>query len=177
MSTAIRRVVAGKDESGKAVAIADGIITNTFTNKDMGVASTLLWATNSSPADMSSRDDPAGRRIGMQPPPNGTIFSIIEFAPQKLVQSDPELRKQMMRKMGLGPEGGFRPNHVLPGMHRTRTLDYVLVLSGEIDLVMDDSEVHLKQGDVVVQKGSNHAWVNRGETPCRIAAVVIDAKD
>lgn len=55
--------------------------------------------------------------------------------------------------------------------------DYVLVLSGEIDLVMDDSEVHLKQGDIVIQRGSNHAWVNRGEIPCRIAAVVIDAKE
>ena len=172
----IRRVVTGKNESGKAVSIIDGVATNSFTNKEMGVTSTLMWATDSTPADLSGNDDEATRPRGVQPASGGTIFSVIDFAPQKFLESDPETRRQLMRQMGLGPEGEFRPNHNVPGMHRTRTLDYVLVLSGEIDLVMDDSEVHLKAGDIVVQRGTNHAWVNRGDLPCRIAAVVIDAK-
>jgi mannose-6-phosphate isomerase-like protein (cupin superfamily) len=171
----IRRVVTGKDESGKAVSVMDGISSNSFTNKDMGVTSTLMWATDSAPADISGNDDTAKRPRGVQPAPGGTIFSIVDFAPQKSLESSPEARRQLMRQMGLGPEGEFRPNHNVPGMHRTRTLDYVLVLSGEIDLVMDDSEVHLKAGDVVVQRGTNHAWVNRGDQPCRIAAVAIGA--
>jgi uncharacterized cupin superfamily protein len=62
-------------------------------------------------------------------------------------------------------------------MHRTRTIDYALILSGEIDMLLDDSEIHLKAGDVVIQRGTNHAWVNRGKTPCRVAAVLVDAKD
>jgi uncharacterized cupin superfamily protein len=62
-------------------------------------------------------------------------------------------------------------------MHWTRTVDYAIVMSGEIDMLLDDSEVHLKAGDVVVQQGTNHAWVNRGSAPCRIAFVLIDAEE
>jgi uncharacterized cupin superfamily protein len=60
-------------------------------------------------------------------------------------------------------------------MHRTRTIDYVVVLQGEIDMLLDDSTVHLKAGDVMVQQGTNHAWVNRGTEVCRIALVLVDA--
>ena len=62
-------------------------------------------------------------------------------------------------------------------MHRTRSIDYALVLEGEIDMLLDDSEVHLKAGDVLIQLGTNHAWVNNSGSPCRIAFVLIDAKE
>jgi naringenin degradation protein FdeH len=62
-------------------------------------------------------------------------------------------------------------------MHRTRTIDYALILSGEIDMLLDDSEVHLKAGDVLIQRGTNHAWVNRGDAPCRVAFILLDAKE
>jgi mannose-6-phosphate isomerase-like protein (cupin superfamily) len=71
--------------------------------------------------------------------------------------------------------GGLPPRH--PFMHRTRTIDYAIVLSGEIDMLLDDSEVHLNAGDVVVQQGTNHAWVNRSQEICRIAFILIDAED
>jgi uncharacterized cupin superfamily protein len=61
-------------------------------------------------------------------------------------------------------------------MHRTRSIDYAIVLAGEIDMLLDDSEVHVKAGDIIVQQGTNHAWVNRGREPCRIAFVLIDAR-
>ena len=73
------------------------------------------------------------------------------------------------------PKRGLPPSH--PAMHRTRTIDYAIVLSGEIDMLMDDSEVHLKAGDILVQQATNHAWVNRGTEPCRIAFVLIDSKE
>jgi naringenin degradation protein FdeH len=82
-----------------------------------------------------------------------------------------------MRQMGLHPEGPTRDHPRDPGMHRTRTLDYAIILTGEIDLLLDDSEVHLRAGDVVIQQATNHAWVNRGETPCAVAFILIDAKD
>ena len=82
-----------------------------------------------------------------------------------------------MRERGVGPEGPSRDKPRHPGMHRTRTIDYALILSGEIDMMLDDSEVHLKAGDVVVQRGTNHAWVNRGDQPCRVAFILIDGKD
>jgi len=76
--------------------------------------------------------------------------------------------------MGIGAgHGGAR--HA--GMHRTRSIDYAVVISGEIDMLLDDSEVHLNAGDVLVQRGTNHAWVNRGREDCRIAFVLIDAKE
>jgi uncharacterized cupin superfamily protein len=75
--------------------------------------------------------------------------------------------------MGVSDQGGAR--HA--AMHRTRSVDYAIVLEGEIDMLLDDSEVHLTAGDVLVQQGTNHAWVNRGTRPCRMAFVLVDAKE
>ena len=82
-----------------------------------------------------------------------------------------------MKEMGIAHGTGGRrpPRH--PAMHWTASVDYAIVMSGEIDMLLDDSEVHLKAGDVVVQQGTNHAWVNRGTAPCRIAFILIDAVD
>ena len=80
----------------------------------------------------------------------------------------------MKKEMGLD-HGGKPARH--PFMHRTRSIDYALVLEGEIDMLLDDSEVHLKAGDVLIQLGTNHAWVNNSDKPCRIAFVLIDAKE
>jgi len=177
MATDIRRVVAGKDGSGKAVALIDGPAANVVVRKEAGISNTLLWVTDSAPAELSVSADAGNRKIGVEPPASGSAFKILEFAPEKSLQSTPEERAQVIKRLDLGPEGPFRENHRTPGMHRTRSIDYIVVLSGEIDLVLDDSEVHLKAGDVVVQIGNNHAWVNRGNQPCRMAVVLIDGKD
>jgi mannose-6-phosphate isomerase-like protein (cupin superfamily) len=73
------------------------------------------------------------------------------------------------------PAKGIAPRH--PLMHRTRTLDYAIIMSGEIDMLVDEGEVHLKAGDVVVQQATNHAWVNRGTQPCRIAFILLDGQE
>jgi mannose-6-phosphate isomerase-like protein (cupin superfamily) len=73
------------------------------------------------------------------------------------------------------PKRGQPPRH--PLMHRTRTVDYAVVMEGEIDMLLDDSEIHLAAGDVLIQQGTNHAWVNRGTQTCRIAFVLIDAME
>ena len=82
-----------------------------------------------------------------------------------------------MQGIGLVPEGDSREKPRNPAMHRTKTIDYALILSGEIDMLLDDSEIHLKAGEVVIQRGTNHAWVNRGNQPCQVAFVMIDAKE
>jgi len=176
-SSQIRRVVTGKDATGKAVAIIDGAAPNVVVSKERGTISTLLWVTDSTPPPVSGNQDAANRKIGVPPPPNGTIFRVIEFAPEKDITSTYEERLKVMREMGLGPEGPTRDHPRDAGMHRTRSIDYVLILSGEIDMLMDDSEVHLKQGDVLVQRATNHAWVNRGDKPCKVAFILIDSKD
>jgi mannose-6-phosphate isomerase-like protein (cupin superfamily) len=177
MSSPIRRVVTGKDGTGKAIVVTDGAASRVHARKEMGVTNTLLWVTDSTPANLREQGDAGNRDIGIVPPASGTIFRIIEFGPAKDVQADDQIRRQIFERMGLSPEGPSGENPRDPGMHRTRTIDYVLILSGEIDLLLDDSEVHLNAGDVVIQRGTNHAWVNRGNQPCKVAFVLIDAQD
>ena len=176
MSLKVRRVVTGKDKNGKAIAVIDGEATRVHRREQLGVTNCLLWVTNSVPFKLSQEGDAADREIGITPPRNGTIFRIVEFEPRKDVQTDPATKLQLFKKMGLAPEGPSAENPRDPGMHRTRTIDYVAILSGEIDMLLDDTEVHVKAGDVLVQQGTNHAWVNNSGKPCRIAFILIDAK-
>jgi len=82
----------------------------------------------------------------------------------------------MMKVAGAdAPSKGLPPRH--PMMHRTRSLDYAIIMSGEIDMLLDDTEVHLKAGDVIVQQATNHAWVNRGKEVCRVAFILMDSQE
>ena len=177
MSLTVRRVVTGKGKNGKAVVAIDAEAARVHQRAQLGVTNCLLWVTNSAPASLSEKGDAADQEIGIVPPRNGTIFRMIQFEPQKDIQTDPQTKLQLFKKMGLAPEGPSAENPRDPGMHRTRTIDYVAILSGEIDMLLDDTEVHLKAGDVLVQRGTNHAWVNRGTEPCRAIFVLVDATD
>jgi len=173
----IRRVVTGKDASGKAVVLFDGPAANVRVRKDTGAAATLLWLSEATPADVPRKDDAAAQYAAIPPPSNGTIFRVVEVGPEASIQADYEARLAHARQMGLAPEGPTHDHPRHPGMHRTSTLDYAIILSGEVHMLLDDSEVHLKTGDVVIQQATNHAWVNHGDQPCRIAFILIDAKD
>jgi naringenin degradation protein FdeH len=177
MASPIRRVVTGKDATGKAIAVIDAVAASVHRREELGVTNTLLWVTDSIPADLSNREDAANRKIGVEPPPGGTIFRVIEFAPEREVKADYATRLRIFQGLGLAPEGESREKPRDPTMHRTKTIDYALILSGEIDMLLDESEIHLKPGDVVIQRGTNHAWVNRGSAPCQVAFVLIDAKE
>ncbi len=172
MARPTRRVVTGHDASGKAVVLIDGAAPNAKLRKATGLTSTLLWVTNRSPADNSGSADAAEREIGVAPSPRGSIFRVVDFPPA--ADFGAVDNAAMLREMGIGAsESGAR--HA--GMHRTKSVDYAVVISGEIDMLLDDSEVHLRAGDVLVQRGTNHGWVNRGRENCRIAFVLIDAKE
>jgi quercetin dioxygenase-like cupin family protein len=106
----------------------------------------VVWTTESFPVDNRGETDAGLRQVGTTLN-NGTVFRVVEFAPG-----------------------------VAPRIHRTDSIDYAVVMSGEIDMELDDSVVHLKSGDVLVQRGTIHNWVNRGTEPCVIAFVLIDAK-
>ncbi len=109
----------------------------------------------------------------MTPPINGSIFRTVEFPPEK--DADGAMsNEEMTAQMGVGRGGSDQPARH-PGMHRTPSIDYAIVMTGEIDMLLDDSEVHLVAGDVVVQMGTNHAWANRGDAPCQIAFILIGA--
>src|SRR5262249_57500800 len=106
---------------------------------------------------------------------SGTASGREEFRrldPAAEAKMDPNL---MMKVVGdHAPARGLQVKHAL--MHRTRTIDYAVVLSGEIDMMLDDSTVHVKTGDVVIQQATNHAWINHGKEPCRILFVLMDSK-
>jgi quercetin dioxygenase-like cupin family protein len=145
----IRRVVTGHDARNIAKALIDGPATNNAAREE-GRARILMWCTEAMPTEIAigeGIEDMGQRLLGTAPPSNGTRFTINDIPPGA------------------------------PGvMHRTETLDYCIVLAGEVDMDMDETSVHLKAGDVVIQRGTNHAWVNRGTEPARIAFVLIDAK-
>jgi mannose-6-phosphate isomerase-like protein (cupin superfamily) len=164
----VRRVVTGHRD-GKAVVLFDGAAPNQKLRQASGLVSTLLWVTDETPAGISGAADRSLREIGVPPPTKGTLFRVVEFPPDSGARS----REAILKEMGVSDHGGAR--HA--AMHRTRSIDYAVVLEGEIDMLLDDSEVHLQAGDVLVQQGTNHAWANRGSQPCRMAFVLVDAKE
>jgi len=176
MDHATRRVVTGHDDNGKAVIESDGPAPNVKVREGAGFVSTLLWVTDETPAKAGLRTDRADRTIAVAPPANGSILRIVDFPPVT-----PEVDKMdgaaLLHAMGVHETSaaGAPSRHAY--MHRTKSVDYGIVLSGEIDMLLDDSEVHLKAGDIVIQQATNHAWVNRSNAFCRIAFILIDAHD
>jgi hypothetical protein len=176
MKNPIRRVVTGHDEHGAAVVLIDGPARNVKVRPVGGFVSSLLWVTDEAPADISGRADRAERSIAVAPPPSGSIFRIVDFPPADTDVAEID-NAALIRDMGAtlhSPDG--RPARH-PFMHRTCSVDYAVIIAGEIDMLLDDSQVHLRAGDVVVQQGTNHAWVNNGAETCRIAFILIDAKE
>jgi len=170
-----RRVVTTHDETGKAVILLDGPTPHRTVREATGTVAHNIWITDSTPAEMTGKQDRAARKIGIAPPRGGSIIRVLDIPPE----GDLSRFKIGELQAQLGPEHSSPkarpPRH--PFMHRTRTIDYAIILEGEIDMLLDDSEVHLKAGDVVVQRATNHAWVNHGKEPCRIAFVLIDSQE
>jgi mannose-6-phosphate isomerase-like protein (cupin superfamily) len=173
MAKAVRRLVTGHHPDGRSTVLFDAPAPN-VRQRQAGNASTLLWVTDEAPA-RAAETDRAAREIGVPPPRRGTIFRIAEFPPG--VGGEVRDNETLLRDFGIGADvkRGRPPRHA--AIHRTRTIDYVVVLEGEIDLLLDDREVRLHAGDVVVQQGTNHAWINRGAASCRLAMVFVDAEE
>lgn len=141
----VRRVVTAHDDSGRAIVWKDGEAANQTRPLD-GLESTLLWVTDGVPTDYQLNDDPSTRKMGIAPPPGGTRFATLEIQPGN--------------------------QHF---MHRTDSVDYVVCIAGTIDMDLDGGEVvKMRPGDVLIQRGTNHSWVNRGNVPARIAVVLVD---
>jgi naringenin degradation protein FdeH len=169
-----RRIVTGHDAQGRAVVLFDGESPHSFfLEKAGGLQLTEIWETRSSPADNSGARDAADHERRIEPVDGGSVFRIIEYPPDsvRLKTLDPE---GFFRGMGARAADAAARRH--PGMHRTDTVDYCVVLSGEIWAVLDEGEVLLRAGDCLVQRGTNHAWSNRSDEPCVIAFVLIAAK-
>jgi hypothetical protein len=170
----IRRVVTGHDKSGKSVFVEDRKAPNVLEMASMpGVALTDLWRTAASPASNAGNKDAATGKIRLEPPASGTILRIVEFPPDKVWRKAADAKKAFA---SIGAGGA--PDHASADamMHATATVDYIIVLKGEIWAILDKGEKRLKQGDVLIQRGTNHSWSVRTREPCVIAAVLVGAK-
>lgn len=174
MAKKTRLVVTGRNAEGKSIIVSDGDSPHVHVFERFGGTTvTELWMTTSVPADNSRMEDLGGRDFAIEPPAKGTVFRIVDYPPDEV------------RIAGIDREAAFRDlgaAHALvgearhPGMHKTDTIDYAVVLSGEIYAVMEEGEVLLRAGDCLIQRGTSHAWSNRTDEPCRIAFVLVDAR-
>jgi quercetin dioxygenase-like cupin family protein len=146
MSLTVRRVVTGHDKNGRALVLIDEVAKNVVQGRP-GAHAAVIWTDQGFPVDNDGDADSSGRKVGTTLE-NGIVFRVVSFGPG-----------------------------VTPRNHRTDSIDYATVISGEIDMELDDGKsVHLKAGDVLVQRGTIHNWVNKGTAPCVIAFVLVAAK-
>lgn len=146
MEFPLRRVVTGHDANGRAIVQFDDVPQNVISRR-AGHSSVVLWTTDSSPADNNGDFDAALRKVD-RADPGGTVFRLAKLEPG-----------------------------AAPARHRTESIDYIVILQGELDMELDDGvEVHLKAGDMLVQRGTIHNWVNRGKEPCIYVGVLVAAK-
>jgi mannose-6-phosphate isomerase-like protein (cupin superfamily) len=174
MNTSVRRVVTA-EVSGRSVITIDAPAPAVH-ELGGGMSIVDVWKTCQTPCELSRRDDaPQAGALSLTPPPGGSVFRIANFPPEPTQGTSAADAKRMFESMGAAATMADTDARSAL-MHRTDTIDYGIVLEGEINMLVDDGEVQLRAGDVVIQRGANHGWVNRSGRYCRMAFVLIDAK-
>lgn len=169
----VRRLVTGHNENGDGVALFDGPAPN-VRHRASGVTSTLLWRNQTMPVAFSSDEDWSLGDFPVAPPDGGVVFRVVDFPPES---EAPDIDNEaMLAEMGLDPNQNAGREAVHHSLHTTRSVDFAVIMSGEIDMILDSGEIHLEAGDTFVQQGTAHGYINRGAEPCRIAFVLVDAK-
>ena len=169
----MRRVVTGHNEEGKSIVTIDGPPSCSI-GEDVG-GLFELWNTDGSIINSKDTSDKADIKIVLSPPKNGTKFRYLQINPTP--EGVPEEVLQNMAAEAFGKIGAAHhrvdtTKH--PAMHKTDTIDYIILLKGDVTLILDEEEVDIKPHDVVVQRGTNHAWVNNGSEPALLIAVLVD---
>lgn len=175
MNPSVRRVVTGHNAAGKSVVIIDGPVEARAVPHDR-----YVWSNDATPADNRRAGDAAeSAEHRLEPPPNGAIFRVVEFPPESALaglsaEQKEGIFKSLFESIGAGHCRVDTKRS--PGMHRTSSVDYAVVLRGEVTLLLDEGEATLRPGDLVVQRGTNHDWIVRGNEPALIAFVMIGAR-
>jgi len=179
MADFIRRVVTGHDRNGKAIVISDGPATAVKSHPNRAShKSTDIWKTTSMPVPIAAAEADPTQGLRDFVPANGTKIRIAEIPsePESFRSLTPEQVREVFRSGGNEGASTFGENMRHPFMHRTESVDYAVVLEGEVVMLLDEEDVYLKAGDIVIQRGTNHAWSNRADKPARVAFILIDAK-
>jgi hypothetical protein len=175
----VRRVVTGHDAQGRAIIQEDGVVPRMQRiGGDIGPMFHEVWNTRATPAPIDAASgEPPEEGIVLAPPKNGTRIRVLDIPPEGdgIRKMSAEEAEAHFAEIG----AGHASNAAKPGarhalMHRTETVDYGIVIEGELVLIMDEGETTVRAGDIVVQRGTNHGWANRSDKTCRIVFVLID---
>jgi mannose-6-phosphate isomerase-like protein (cupin superfamily) len=175
----VRRIVTIDGDDGRSFALKDGPSPDVRTDPARpGFCSTRIWVTDSTPARIKGVRETLDTPHTLEPPAGGSVCRVVTFPPDDSFKGRVGAKEVQAYFQAMGSPGAstYSPNAPHPYMQKTRTLDFCLVLEGEITLVLDTEEVKLSEGDVVVQRGTNHAWSNRSGRPCVIAFSSHDGK-
>ena len=178
---AVRRIVTGHDATGKAIIQEDGPVPRTQRiGGEHGPLFFEVWNTASTPAPIDrASGEPAETGILLAPPKNGTRIRVLDIPPEDATINTISREQAAAHFAEVGAAGasshsGSTTRHAF--MHRTETVDYGIVLEGELTLILDEGETLMRAGDIVIQRGTNHGWANRSGKHCRIAFVLIDGQ-
>jgi mannose-6-phosphate isomerase-like protein (cupin superfamily) len=174
---AIRRVVTGHDAAGRGVVTSDGPLPSVVEIAAIpGTVFHEVWSTSESPAAVDNGSDPSVGALMLPPPKQGTRMRFVDIPPDtpEFLAHGAAKMHDAFSQVGDAKASTVKANSPHPLMHRTESIDYGVVIEGEMTLVLDDGEVALKPGSVVIQRGTNHAWANRSGLPCRMLFVLID---
>jgi mannose-6-phosphate isomerase-like protein (cupin superfamily) len=175
----IRRIVTGHDSAGKAVMSSQGPLPTVAEIAAIpGTVFHEVWSTAAAPAPVDNGADPTLAPLMLPPPKAGTRIRFVDIPPDtpELLANGAGRMKDAFAQIGDESASTVQAHSPHPLMHRTESVDYGIVIEGELTLVLDDSEVALKPGDVVVQRGTNHAWANRSGRPCRMLFILVDGQ-
>lgn len=173
----VRRIITGHDAQGKAIVVEAGPLPTVVPiEKIPGTVFHEVWATQGTPAPVDNGPDPTPGPLMLPPPKAGTRIRIVDIPPDSddFLAHGAERMKDAFTQIGDAAASTVKAGSPHPLMHRTESVDYGVVLDGEMTLVLDDSEVLLRQGDVVIQRGTNHAWANRSGRLSRMLFVLVD---
>ena len=175
----VRRIVTGHNNEGKSIILQDGPSPHVLENPTQeGRGLTDLWRSFASPADNCGNADDADTQVTLSPPGNGSVFRFFQIRPAAwdAAISDEERSKRDAENFAkMGASRAHDSASSQHGMHKTDTVDYIILLSGQVSLVLDEGEVAMEPMDVVIQRGTNHAWINHGDEPAVLAGILIDA--
>ena len=175
----IHRVVTGHDADGKAVVASDGPLPTVAEIAAIpGTVFHEVWSTQGTPAPVDHGADPTLGPLMLPPPKQGTRIRFVDIPPDsaEFLAHGAARMKDAFAQIGDVQASTVKAHSPHPLMHRTESVDYGVVIEGELTLVLDDSEVPLKPGSVVIQRGTNHAWANRSGKPCRMLFVLVDGR-
>jgi mannose-6-phosphate isomerase-like protein (cupin superfamily) len=174
-----RRIVTGHDAEGKAVIVSDATPERTYmVGGPNGAKFFEVWNTEQTPATIGNEPSDQETALVLGPPKGGTRIRVIDFPPEgdeirNLTKEEAAKHFKTMGGENASNAGGGAPH---PLMHRTQTIDYGIVIEGELTMILDRGEVTVKAGDIVIQRGTNHAWANRTNKICRVAFILIDGE-